>query len=173
MEPALRAEFLVAQHAAALSKAYQVALERKLAGQILSQRDIQSIIDDSLSFDPTTAEELEREVTKRLSQHEDRSNSSFFHFLKGIVTSEGPETKTKLEQKLRELRYANSIPTHTFPVSEFLSQSWFTELIGKMEAQPHLALFPVPEELSDEDSSHPSPRKRIAYLWRNFVDRQT
>ena len=168
IDAALRAEFRIAQHSEIVSRAYCAALEKKLSGQEISSKDLQAVLEDALTFDPPNAEDLEREVLLRMKSKETRSKNSFFHFIRDIVFSDSQDALGQHQEILASLKKAAKSPTLELPLGDGFTREWFGELVNRIKAEPSKILFRVPEELSDADSTHPGPRKRMLYLWQSY-----
>ncbi len=172
IEPALRAEFRVSQHQRTLSRAYLVALEQKLQGAPISAKQLQQVIEDSMTFDPTSAEALEKEVNLRLQKKTAAANESFVQHFKSTVFNDSYEAIEQLEEELENLKAAEKVETVPLPTGpEFepaLSFRWFKELVSRLNQEPNKPLFAIPNDITDDDSSHPSPKKRIVYLWNTY-----
>ncbi len=71
--------------------------------------------------------------------------------------------------KLQKIRKINvlQLPPHEGE----LTLAWFKELIGGIRANSQIAVFRTANDLNDDGSTHPGPRKRMLYLWQEFVER--
>lgn len=170
--PALRAEFLIAKHSEVLGDAFYFLLKAKRDGQNLSGKDLNALLESSLTYDCVSSEELNAQVQLNLKQHQEKQASSFFQHFKGQVFSDSLDAEDDLEDEYLKLAKIRKISVLELPSHEGeLDISWFKEFVSRVKASPDVPAFRSSNDMSDDDSTHPGPRRRMLYLWEEFGGR--
>lgn len=170
-EAALKAEFLISKHAEALSDALYYLLKAKREGHNLNSKDLARLLEDSLSYDCLSSEELNAQVEGNLKNHQAKVQSNFFQYFKSQVFNDSIDTDQELEDEFKDLEKSRKQATLELPSPHELDINWFKELIARIRDNPQTPLFRTTNDLNDTGSSHPGPRRRILYLWQEFVER--
>ena len=171
-EAALRAEFLISKHAETLSDALYYLLKAKKDGQNLNTKDLARLLDDSLSYDCLSSEELTAQIEGNLKNHQAKTQSNFLRHFVSQFFNDNLETEKELEEEFKDLERSRKRTTLGLPSNHKLDLSWFKEIITKMRSSPETPIFRTQNDFNDDGSSHPGPRRRILYLWQEFVEKQ-
>ncbi len=167
--PALRAEFLISKHSETLSEAYFLLLKAKKEGQQLSAKDLNTLLEDSLSYDCLSSEELNATLEKNLKAHKQIRESSFFQYFKAQIFSDSLDADEMLEDEYLDLKKIRSKEVLELPPHEGeLTLSWFKEFVSRIKEKPGVPAFRTTNDLDDASSTHPGPRKRMVYLWNEY-----
>lgn len=171
LEAALRAEYLIGKHAEVLSDAYYLLLKAKVEGSSVSSRSIVQMLEDSMTFDGMSSEELQKQLEAKLHEQEVKASSSFFEHFKAQVFGDSHEGERVIKEELESLELARKIPRLEFHGGEqsALTMADFKQLVVNLREDPSKPLFRIPSDLDDTGESHPGPRRRILYLWQEFA----
>ena len=66
---------------------------------------------------------------------------------------------------MRAIRSVAKLPVD--PLQVLKNPKLLGEVVELVESHPDHVLFHLPEELSDQGSTHPNVSRRMLYLWRN------
>jgi Zn-dependent protease with chaperone function len=169
--PALRAEFLVSKHSEILSDAYYQLLKAKREGKIINAKNLSALLEESLTYDCVSSEELSAQLEKNINRHQENVSGSFFNHFKSQIMSDTLDTEHDLEDEFIRLSQSRKAKIVDLPTHEGeLSLDWFKVLISLVRENPALPIFRTPNDMNDDDSSHPGPRRRLVYLWQEFVE---
>ena len=115
-----------------------------------------------------------KELQRLLDQETRRSNglsvSGFWEYLNG---SSSTEQEDVLREEVAKLKVCEALPLTIPDRTPWLkgSATWdehhASVLLERVEQSPTAVLFREPGEVTDEGSTHPSPSRRLLFLWRN------
>lgn len=169
--PALRSEFKVSKHSEILSDAYYQLLKAKREGKILNTKDLTSLLEASLSYDCVSKEELSSQIETNLNKHQAKMSTSFFQHFKSQIMSDTLDTEDNLEDEFIKLEQSRKTKILELPSHEDeLSLDWFSKVVAAIKENPDVPIFRTPNDINDNNSSHPGPRRRLVYLWEEFVE---
>lgn len=170
--PALRSEFKVSKHSEILSDAYYQLLKAKKEGRILNTKDLTNLLDASLSYDCVSKEELSSQIETNLNKHQAKMSTSFFQHFKSQIMSDTLDTEDDLEDEFIKLEHSRKTKILELPSHEDeLSLDWFSKVVTAIKENSDTPIFRTPNDINDDNSSHPGPRRRMVYLWEEFVER--
>lgn len=108
--------------------------------------------------------QLEQGIKRRLSEHDESSLKGFLQFTFKSDNTDQDALKESLA-KMNAVRGIAKVPVSLPNVLQ--DPRLQPDLIHLIETYPDRVLFHLESELDDRSSTHPSPSRRILYLWRN------
>lgn len=177
--PALSAEMKIAVESecrqSLLTKALQCRGSR-------GETDLHSLVEayeHAIPFGKADAATFERELDQALHhvrrEGESTSGKGFLKYLGGHEDTQNNEAAQEWIQTQLTIQQAlDALPLAVPDRSPFLSgsHSWTTAtataLITAIESNPRSVLVRLQQEVEDRHSSHPSPSRRILFLWRHW-----
>lgn len=137
----------------------------------LHARDIIEAIEAATPYGHTSREELERAVAESLQRTSDRrrrlSVGKFLEFAWAGDESDELEAEMKKLRALQELPRLDWESLLDGSGRIAFNESRIAALVERIEQNPELVLFRLPEEVNPASHVHPPTRNRILYLWKN------
>jgi Zn-dependent protease with chaperone function len=174
LENAIRSELKLGLRSELHLKILQHALKQNLEGQAVSHKNLIKHYENALPFGELDAEAVKQELSTLLKTTKKNATEglSIKGFLSYMGFFESLEAKEELEKQAKDLEKLFKIPRLSGfnPETKIPeTRAEIEELIKNIEANPTAPLFHVTNETKDDDSTHPSPRKRILFLWRAYA----
>ena len=165
VDAAISGEIKIARRSEAHSKVLLHALRRKLDDGVgVSAKEALEELEEAMPFEHIDHDVVKRELDTRLSAIErDRGVFSLKGFLVFIGVLESWDARNELREELRALEAIHQMPTIEWK-PEFQDTQ---KLVDTIMSAPNTPLFHCRGEILGEESTHPSPRQRILYLWKS------
>lgn len=171
---AMSCEFKLGAESEARGQIIAELLEAAADGKRIEAGELYDIYEEAVPFgraDPAAARaEIERIVRQRRVEKGRISLAGYLAFLSGGDTEAQEDFAREELERLRILALQPLIPLDRAP---FLcgSAAWTDSAAGVLaaaiEANPRALLFRNPQEISDQDATHPNTSRRLLFLWRN------
>ncbi|WP_395746725.1 M48 family metalloprotease [Prosthecobacter sp.] len=166
--PALTTEIKLGMEHEARNALMARVLEAKLHHSGVPIAQLLQEYEDAMPFGSVQSAQaraqLEQGIQRRLAEHDVSSLTGFFQF-----TFKGDNTDhDALKETLAEISAVSQIAKVPVSLPDVLKDSrLLPDLVQLIESHPERVLFHLAPELDDRGSTHPSPSRRILYLWRN------
>lgn len=148
-------------------------LQAKLDGALPPLSRLLELYEEAVPFgssDPTAVRaELQQLLNAQTERDRGLSVSGFLDYLRG---SESGEQREVVQEELQKIELCARLPLAVPDRTPWLrgSQHWTPahaeQLARRVEENAAAVLFREPAELADGDSTHPSPSRRLLFLWR-------
>ena len=172
--PALSGELKIAAEQETRQRLLLRTLEARRDGTNVSLGDIIEAYDEAVPYGKVDPETFASDFQKlTVQQQRARQGISLGGFLRHLQGSDTAQAHEWAQQEIDKLNLIESLPLLPIDYAPFLqgSQKWSLELAERLattiENVPTAVLVRAALEIDDRDSTHPSPSRRILFLWRN------
>jgi Zn-dependent protease with chaperone function len=168
VDAAIRGEIKIARRSEAHSKVLLHALRRKLDDGVgVSVKEALEELEEVMPFEHIDHDAVRRDLDMRFSAIErDRGVFSLKGFLVFIGVLESWDARNELREELRALEAIHQMPTIEWK-PEFQDTQ---KLVDTILSAPSTPLFHCRGDILSDESTHPSPRQRILYLWMSRAE---
>lgn len=172
--PALRAELKLGVEQEVRTELLERVLEAHRSGSAVPLAQLVEAYDAALPFghaDPAAVNKAVEEVRRLAATERDGELSvgGFVRYVVGATRDRGGSEE--LEQELTKLRLVRSLPKVELDLTPYLesAEAWTPEaaarVVAAIRSAPGRLMFRVESEVFGGGLSHPSPSRRLLYVW--------
>lgn len=172
--PALSCEMKIASEQETRQMLVLRLIEARAEGSRLSLTDLAEAYEDAVPFGKVDPETFDRDFRHLLSQRKKSAGKiSVGGFLKHLSGSDGNVAEEAELEKMEELGTLGQLSLLPLDRAHYIqgSEAWTFEsaehLATAIENDPERLLVRLPEEIDDQQATHPCASRRILFLWRN------